>query len=122
MVTSAAEAKTAALFYNTPMALELVHILRALRHPQRPIPIKTDNTTAASFVKDTLKRCRSNACAVGPVVAYKKISLLKFLNSIYLFSLYLFLVLHIPLHRCTRCAIGLDWSGGPITHDQEFKY
>ena len=61
VVTSAAEAETAALFYNTQMALELVHILRALGHPQQPISIKTDNVTAASFVKDTLKQRRSKA-------------------------------------------------------------
>ena len=56
VVTSAAEAETTALFYNTQMALELVHILCALGQPQRPIPIKTDNATAASFVRDTLKQ------------------------------------------------------------------
>jgi len=61
VVTSAAEAETAALFYNTQTALELVHILRALGHPQQRIPIKTDNATAASFVTDTLKQKRSKA-------------------------------------------------------------
>ena len=61
VVTSAAEAETAALFYNTQTALELINILEALGHPQKMIPIKTDNKTAASFVNDTLKRKRSKA-------------------------------------------------------------
>ena len=59
VVTSAAE--TAALFYNAQMALELLHIFRALGHPQPAVPIKTDNATAASFVDDTLKQKRSKA-------------------------------------------------------------
>ena len=61
VVTSAAEAETAALFYNTQTALELINILKALDHPQTTIPVKTDNETAASFVNDTLKRKRSKA-------------------------------------------------------------
>ena len=61
MVTSAAEAETAALFYNTQTALELMHILQALGHPQDRNNIKTDNATAASFVTDTLKQKRGKA-------------------------------------------------------------
>ena len=48
--------------------------------------------------------------AVEPVVAYK-ITICLIPNSIYLF---IFLVSYIPSHRCMICAIGLDWSGGPI--------
>ncbi len=61
VVTSATEAETTALFYNTQTALELVHILHALGHPQRAIPVKTDNETAAAFVHNSLKRKRSKA-------------------------------------------------------------
>ena len=50
VVTSAAEAETAALFYNTQTALELISILNALDHPQTTVPIKTDNKTAAFFL------------------------------------------------------------------------
>ncbi len=38
VVTSAAEAETAVLFYNTQTAVELLPILRALGHPQRAVP------------------------------------------------------------------------------------
>ena len=34
-------------------------MLQALGHPQQATPIKTDNATAASFVKDMLKQKRS---------------------------------------------------------------
>jgi len=61
VVTSAAEAETAVLFFNAQTAIELVHILKALGHPQTAVPIKTDNATAASFVNDTLKRKRSKS-------------------------------------------------------------
>ena len=61
VVTSTAEAETAALFYNSQTAVELLHILHALGHPQGAVPIKTDNATAASFVTDTLKQRRSKA-------------------------------------------------------------
>ena len=43
------------------MALEILHILRVLGHPQPAIPIKTNNATAAAFVEDTLKRKPSKA-------------------------------------------------------------
>ena len=61
VVTSASEAETVALFYYTQTDFELLNILEALGHPQKTIPIKTDNETAASFVNDTLKRKQSKA-------------------------------------------------------------
>ena len=61
VVTSAAEAETAGLFYNGQTTIELKNMLKALGHPQKAVPIKTDNATAASFVKDTLKMKRSKA-------------------------------------------------------------
>ena len=36
-------------------------MLEALGHPQVAIPVKTDNTTAASFVTDMLKEKQSKA-------------------------------------------------------------
>ena len=61
VITSAAEAETAALFFNAQTTLELVHILHALGHPQTQIPIKTDNATASAFVHSTIKQKRSKA-------------------------------------------------------------
>ena len=61
VVTSAAEAETAGLFYNCQTAIEIRNMLRALNHPQPATPIKIDNLTSASFVNDLLKqhRCKS---------------------------------------------------------------
>ena len=61
VVTSAAEAETAELFYNAQSAIHLLNILKALNHPQDKTCIRTDNTTAASFVTDTLKNKRSKS-------------------------------------------------------------
>ena len=61
VVTSAAEAETAGLFYNAQSAIHLINILKALGHPQGTTDIKTDNTTAASFVTDTIKNKRSKS-------------------------------------------------------------
>ena len=50
VVTSAAEAETAGLFYNCQTAMYLRRMLTALGHPQNTTPVKTDNGTAAQFV------------------------------------------------------------------------
>ena len=54
VVSSAAEAETAGLFYNAQNALQLRRILTALNHPQFPTPIKTDNATANGFVHNNI--------------------------------------------------------------------
>ena len=61
IVTSAAEAETAGLFVSGQKVIEIQQMLNALGHTQKMIPIKTDNATAASFVKDMLKQKRSKA-------------------------------------------------------------
>ena len=61
VVTSAAESETAGLFYNTQTAVDIKNILMALGHQHTDVPIKTDNSTAASFVTDTLKQKRNKA-------------------------------------------------------------
>ena len=61
VVTSAAEAETAGLFLNSQKVIEIKQMLEALGHPQAATPIKTDNATAASFVRDMLKQKRSKA-------------------------------------------------------------
>ena len=54
VVSSAAEAETAALFYNAQHTIPIRHILHALRHPQLATPIKTDNNTAHGFVHNNI--------------------------------------------------------------------
>ena len=61
VVTSAAEVETAGLFVNGQKVIKIQQMLNALGHPQTMTPIKTDNATAASFVKDMLKQKRSKA-------------------------------------------------------------
>ena len=61
VVTSAAEAETAGIFYNCQTAVHLRHMLRALGHPQPTTLVKTDNGTAAQFVSDTIKNKRSKS-------------------------------------------------------------
>ena len=59
VVASAAEAETAGLFGNSQVAVVLRRALHSLDHPQPPTPIKTDNSTANSFVHSNIKQKRS---------------------------------------------------------------
>ena len=61
VITSAAEAETAGLFTNCQKAVKIKQMLHALGHPQQAISVKTDNTTAASFVNDMIKQKRSKS-------------------------------------------------------------
>ena len=61
VVSSAAEAETAGLFHNCKTALQIKNMLEALGHKQSPIPVKTDNSTAAAFSNSTLKERRSKS-------------------------------------------------------------
>ena len=61
VVSSAAEAETAGIFQNSCTALDLKNMLEALGHPQGPIDIKTDNSTAVSFSNGELKAKRSKS-------------------------------------------------------------
>ena len=61
MVSSAAEAETGGLYSNCQTAIPIRQILTALGHKQPPTPVKTDNSTACSFAKDTLKARRSKS-------------------------------------------------------------
>ena len=54
VVSSAAEAETAALFHNSQNSLLLRRILVALGHSQSPTPIKTDNAIANNFVHNNM--------------------------------------------------------------------
>ena len=57
----AAEAELGALFLNAQEAKVIRLILHELGHPQPPIPIHVDNTTAVGIVNNTVKRQRSRA-------------------------------------------------------------
>ena len=60
-MTSAAEAETAGLFYNCQTAIDIRNMLKALGHTQPATPVKTDNSTAESFVKNLIKQRRSKS-------------------------------------------------------------
>ena len=59
IVSSAAEAEVGALFLNAQTGLIIRRILEHLGHHQPPTPLKTDNTTAESFVKKNIHQKRS---------------------------------------------------------------
>lgn len=61
VVSSAAEAETAALFHNCQTAIAICHALIGLGHPQHKTPVKTDNSTANSFVHSEMKVKRSKS-------------------------------------------------------------
>ena len=61
VVASAAEAEIAGIFHNAQVALEIICILEVLNHPQPPTPIKTDNSTANSFIHDKIQQKRSKS-------------------------------------------------------------
>jgi hypothetical protein len=58
-MSSAAEAETGGVYGNGQEALACHISLLALGHPQSPPPIKTDNSTANSFVHANIKQQRS---------------------------------------------------------------
>ena len=53
------EAETAGVFGNSQIAIPIHQALEALNHPQPPTPIKTDNSTASSFVHSNICQKRS---------------------------------------------------------------
>ena len=61
VVASAAEAETGGLFHNYQNTIYLRKLLSILGHKQIPTPLKTDNSTAASFVNDMIKQKRSKS-------------------------------------------------------------
>ena len=61
VVASAAEAETGGLFHNCQNAIYLRRLLEIMGHNQISTPIKTDNSTAASFVKEMIKQKRSKS-------------------------------------------------------------
>ena len=59
IVCSAAEAECGGLYQNAQAAIGIRRTLEALEHPQRPTRIKTDNSTANSFVHASMRVKRS---------------------------------------------------------------
>jgi hypothetical protein len=56
VMSSAAEAETGAVFINAKEGAVLRTTLQALGHPQPPIPMETDNTTATGHINDTINK------------------------------------------------------------------
>jgi hypothetical protein len=61
VISSAAEAKLAALFHNGKEACPIRITLKQKGHPQPPTPLQTDNSTAFDISNDTVKQKRSKA-------------------------------------------------------------
>jgi len=61
VVSSAAEAETAAIFYNARNAIPIRHFLECLGHKQPPTPLKTDNSTAFGYVHNTIQQRKSKS-------------------------------------------------------------
>ena len=61
VVASAAEAETSGLFHNAQTGLILRQLLYDLGHPQPATPLKTDNSTANSFVHSNIRQKRSKS-------------------------------------------------------------
>ena len=61
VVASAAEAETGGLFHNAQTIIPIRSALQALDHPQPPTPLKTDNSTAHSFVHNNMRQKKSKS-------------------------------------------------------------
>lgn len=60
-IASAAEAETGGIFHNAQTILHLCILLEAIGHPQPPMPLKTDNSTASAFVNKYLRQRKSKS-------------------------------------------------------------
>lgn len=56
LMASAAEAEVGALYENTHLGVPWHQTLIKLGHPQPPMPVQTDNTTACDIIPDTIKQ------------------------------------------------------------------
>ena len=56
VVTYPAEVETTGDFLNAQLCVPIRHMLTILGHKQPPTAIKTNNSTASSFVHDTIKK------------------------------------------------------------------
>ena len=61
VMASAAEAEVGSLFMNAQQAIPYIVTLEELGHPQKQVPLITDNSTATGFLNGTIKKKRSKA-------------------------------------------------------------
>jgi len=61
VVASAAESETGGLFHNAQTGIPIRITLEEMNHPQPATPLKTDNSTATSFVHSNMKQKRSKS-------------------------------------------------------------
>ena len=61
VVALAAESEIGGSFENSREGLHMRRILIALKHPQPPTPIQTDNTTAQGIINNNAKQRKSRA-------------------------------------------------------------
>ena len=59
VVSSAADAETSGIFLNYKAAIWIKHMLEALGHHKKYIPLKTDNSTTDAFSHSSFKEKRS---------------------------------------------------------------
>lgn len=60
VVSSAAKAEVAGVYHNAGMAIPIQRCLEALNHPQPPMLIKTNNSTATGFVYNNIHKKDQN--------------------------------------------------------------
>lgn len=61
VMASAADAECGSLYINASDAVSFIITLCELGHPQLPVPIQTDNSTAYGIMNNIIKRKRSKA-------------------------------------------------------------
>ena len=61
VVSSAAEAETAGVFYAARTSIPIKEFLINLGHPQPPTPIKTDNSTTHGFAYQNIQQRKSKS-------------------------------------------------------------
>ena len=62
VICSAAEEETGVSFHNAQVTIPIRTLLQVLDHPQPTPPIKTDNSTANSFIHYNIHQKRSKSC------------------------------------------------------------
>ena len=60
VVESEAEVEVCGVFHNSQIEILIRNTLEALLNPQKPTPIRTDNSTATGFVYENIHMKRSN--------------------------------------------------------------
>jgi len=61
VMASTAKAEVGRLFVNCQEAIPIQTACEEMKHPQLPMPIKTDNSMASGFANNTIKQQKSRA-------------------------------------------------------------